>query len=183
MSFATLAAKTTSISAPYQKRIAEDDELWDGSPFDWIRRLPSRTRGSIGQELSRFIFDENGYKPAKRKNSFEVSGTIIISRSSMLWEGDHWAFQQVRNTSFDFLFCLGLYPDSASAWLIPKGELYDPDGNLQDKEGWGRQHGGKSGKEDAWLTVYPNSVPAWLGKFGGEVSFVPAVLKRLLPSS
>jgi hypothetical protein len=99
----------------------------------------------------------------------------------MLWEDDHWKFQQVRNIQFDFLFCLGLYPDSASAWLIPKDDLYLADGSLTDREGWGRQHGGKSGKEDAWLIVYPNNPPQWLTRFGGDISRIPRVFTRLLP--
>jgi hypothetical protein len=97
----------------------------------------------------------------------------------MLWNAEEWKFQQVRDTKFDFLFCLGLYPDSASAWLIPKAELY-LNGELQDREGWGRQHGGKTGKEDSWLIVPTNKVPKWLGEFGGAISNIPKVLNRYL---
>src|SRR5258708_6969704 len=142
MSFDALSQKANSISAPYKVKIVEEEEFWEDSPFDWIRRLPSRTRGKIGQDLARSVFEEYGYAPSKRQNSFEIKGANVISRSSMLWNAEEWKFQQVRDTKFDFLFCLGLYPDSASAWFIPKAELY-LNGELQDREGWGRQHGGK----------------------------------------
>jgi hypothetical protein len=67
----------------------------------------------------------------------------------------------------------------ASAWLIPKNELY-ANKELQEKEGWGRQHGGKSGKEDSWLIVPSNKPPVWLGKFGGNIDNIQKVFKRLL---
>jgi hypothetical protein len=181
MSYNALSQKATSISPPYRQKIAEDDAFWEDSPFDWIRRLPSRTRGTIGQDLARSVFGEYGYAPSKRQNYFEVRDVDIISRSSMLWEGNEWRFQQVRDTPFEFLFCLGLYPNSASAWLIPKDELYLDDGSLTERAGWGRQHGGKSGNEDAWLIVSPNSIPPWLGDFGGDISRIAAVFNRLLP--
>lgn len=183
MSFDALSRKTTSISPPYKRKIANDDAFWEDSPFDWIRRLPSRTRGTIGQTLSRSVFDEYGYTATKRKDSFDAAGKRIISRWSMLWEDDHWKFQQIRNTAFDFLFCMGINPDNASAWLIPKEELYLNDGSLTERDGWDRQHGGKSGKEDAWLIVYPSDVPQWLGKFGGDISKISKVFTRLLSSS
>ena len=53
----------------------------------------------------------------------------------MLWNLEDWKFQQVRNTNFDYLFCLGLYSDNAYAWLIPKEELY-VGGEPREKEGW-----------------------------------------------
>src|SRR5260370_6291632 len=99
----------------------------------------------------------------------------------MLWEEDLWKFKQIRHVAFDLLFCLGIYPDSASAWFIPKDELYLTDGSLTERDGWKRQHGGKSGKEDAWLIVYPSSVPQWLNRFGGDISRVSRVFTRLIP--
>jgi hypothetical protein len=183
MSFNGLERKAASISLPYMQKISEDDAFWRGSPFDYIRRLPSRTRGTIGQDLARSLFEEYGYDPSKRQNYFEVRGLNVISRSSMLWEGGEWRFQQVRDTPFDFLFCLGLYPDSASTWLIPKDELYLEDGTITEREGWSRQHGGRSGEEDAWLIVTPGAIPAWLAEFGGDVSNISAVFNRLLPQN
>lgn len=181
MSFDALSKKAGSVSAPYKLKIAEDDEFWKDSPFYYIRRLPSRTRGTIGQTLARSVFEEYGYSPTKRVNSFEVKHKNVISRSSMLWETGDWRFQQVRKTAFDFLFCLGLYPDNASAWLIPRDELYLKDGSLTERVGWERQHGGKSGKEDAWLVVHPENVPPWLGDFGGDISKIAARFKAYLP--
>src|SRR5260370_38011178 len=103
MSYNGLSQKATSISPPYKRKIAQDDQFWKDSPFDWVRRLTSRTRGTIGQTLARSVFEEYGYTPRKRKDSFDVGGKSIISRSSMLWEDDHWKFQQIRHVAFDFL--------------------------------------------------------------------------------
>jgi|ERR1700733_8915621 len=181
MSFDALSKKANSISGPYRLKITEDDEFWKDSAFDYIRRLPSRTRGTIGQTLARSVFEEYGYNPTKRLNSFDVKHKNVISRYSTVWETGDWKFQQVRNTAFEFLFCLGLYPGSASAWLIPKDELYMSDGSLTERDGWGRQHGGKSGREDAWLIVHPESIPPWLGDFGGDISKIGGKFKTYLP--
>jgi hypothetical protein len=181
MSFAALTKQADAISAPYKTKIADDDAFWKNSPFDYIRRLPSRTKGTVGQTLARSVFYGYGYKPNKGKNSFKIGPSTIISRSSMVWETGEWKFQQVRDTKFDFLFCLGLYPDSASTWLIPKDELFLADGSLTDRDGWGRQHGGQAGTEDAWLIATPDDVPKWLGAFGGDISKISGVFKKYLP--
>lgn len=180
MSFNALSVRAASISQQYLQKIADDDAFWAGSPFDWIRRLPSRTRGAIVRTLAESIFEQNGYAPQHRPNSFEIDGTNIISRSSMIWETGDWKFQQVRDTNFDFLFCLGLLPHSASAWLMPKSELYLADGSLTDRPGWAIQHGGQTGTEDAWLNVDPTNVQPWLNQFGGDVSHMSHILSQSL---
>jgi hypothetical protein len=181
MSFDALSKKADAISTPYKQKIKEDDDFWKDSPFDYIRRLPSRTRGTIGQTLARSVFENYGYKPTKRPDCFEVNHKVVISRFSMLWETGDWKFQQIRDTPFELLFCLGVLPDSVSAWLIPKDELYLPDGSLTEREGWGRQHGGKTGKEDAWLVATPTDIPKWLGDFGGNISKISSQFKKHLP--
>lgn len=181
MSFDALTKKALALSPPYKIKIAEENEFWEGSPFEWIRHLASRTRGKIGQDLARSVFSEYGYSPAKRRNSFEVNGKTIISRYSTPWEFTTWQFQQVRDTDFHYLFCLGITPDSASTWLIPKSELYLPTGELvEGKEGWGRQHGGIAGNEDSWLIVPTDKPPAWLAKFGGSIDGIEKVMKKHL---
>lgn len=179
MSFDALSKKALALSPPNKEKIAEENEFWEGSPFEWIRHLASRTRGKIGQDLARSVFEEYGYQPGKRKNSFEVNHAIVISRYSTPWEFTRWQFQQVRDTKFDFLFCLGVSPESAFAWLIPKAELY-MEGVLTERDGWGRQHGGKVGKEDSWLVVPTDNIPKWLATFGGNINGVQAVLKKSL---
>jgi hypothetical protein len=179
MSFDALSDKATSLSPPYKAQIELENEFWEESPFEWIRHLASRTRGKIGQDLARSVFSQYGYRPSKRKDSFDVEGKTIISRYSTPWLFTTWQFQQVRDSSFDYLFCLGITPDSASAWLIPKEELY-VGGELQERAGWGRQHGGRAGTEDSWLVAPTENVPQWLGEFGGNIDGIERILRKYL---
>ena len=44
-----LASLGTTLQADYVN--VEQDSLWKDSPFDWIRRLPSRRKGKVGEQL------------------------------------------------------------------------------------------------------------------------------------
>lgn len=42
-----LAAISTTLQVEYEA----DDLMWEGSPFGWIKRRPSRQVGAIGEKL------------------------------------------------------------------------------------------------------------------------------------
>jgi hypothetical protein len=52
----------------------------------------------------------------------------------LAWDLASFRFQQVRDEDFDFVFCLGFYPDAAFGWFIPKDEFY-VDGVWQERDG------------------------------------------------
>ena len=40
-----------SFSTTLQRSYKSDDLMWKGSPFEWIKRRPSRQVGAIGEKL------------------------------------------------------------------------------------------------------------------------------------
>jgi len=106
---------------------------------------------------------------------------LIHVRSSFLWNLTHWKFQQIRgDAQFSYLFCLGFDYFLPYVWLIPKEKLYVK-GVLQDRHGLARQHGGREGKEDAWLTIEKcNPFGEWLGNCGRRLDDVAELLRPLL---
>ncbi len=180
MSFKVLAAQSDALKSSYPTGVrTPEDEAWEGSPFDWFRKKASATKGKIGRDLVASVLDSNGFDPARRGMGFEVNKRSIRVRTSLMWGGGDFKFEQFRDTDFDFVFCLGLYPESAYGWLIPKGELIQ-NGNLQDREGLTPQHGGQAGTEDFWLSINTSSTPAWLEPYGGSIDAISKVLRRNL---
>ncbi len=179
MNWDNLAARAASVQSDYESRRLEEDAVWQDSPFDWMRRYAARSKGKIGSDLARGVFEDAGYKPGKRGENLEVENKIVQTRTSLLWSAGVWKFQQIRNTEFDFTFCLGLLPQAAYAWLVPKTEIFV--GNeLQEREGSGWQHGGNSGREDVWVVVNPESCPSWLSPYGGPIESISKAFERYL---
>lgn len=100
-----------------------------------------------------------------------IEGQRIEIKFSTLWENGSYAFQQIRDQEYDYLLCLGISPFDAHAWILKKSQI--PFDRLK------HQHGGSRGRDTWWLTFKPENPPVWLRKFGGRLSDVYAVLRKL----
>jgi hypothetical protein len=180
MSFKVLADQSEALHKLHPADVkTEEDVAWEGSPFDWFRKKASATKGRLGRDLVAALLMSAGFTSFRRGMDVVANEQAIKVRLSLKWGAGHFKFEQLRDSNYDFVFCLGLCPDRAYGWLIPKEELID-DGNMQDRVGLTPQHGGQSGTEDFWLSVNPSDVQDWLIPYGGSIGGITTTLKTAL---
>jgi hypothetical protein len=180
MSHKVLAEQSALLQKQYPADVkSEEDIAWQESPFDWMRKKASATKGKIGRDLFIGLLKKQGFTPSTRGVNVLVNGKVVVVRSSLAWGIGQFKFQQLRDNEYDFVFCLGLFPAQSYGWLIPKEELID-DGNMQDREGLTPQHGGHAGGEDFWLAVDASQVPTWLNAYGGHADALANILRSAL---
>ena len=157
----------------------DDDDRWQGSPFAWIKKRPSRQVGAIGERLVEEFFATQGFDVDRSPDSDAdrvISGIRVEIKFSTLWKNDLYKFQQIRDQNYSALICLGVGPFSAHCWTLRKSEVM---------ENWGvagrlpHQHGGQSGQDTAWLSVDPANVPVWLRPYGDTLADATRILKRM----
>lgn len=171
-----LAAIATTLSSDY----AEEALAWQGSPFAWIKSRPSRQIGAIGEQLVAGWCAAKGLDVTKSPDSDAdriIQGHRVEIKFSTLWRNGGYKFQQLRNQNYDIAICLGISPFDAHCWVLPKRLVIDSWGKAA---GITSQHGGQSGLDTAWLSVYPNHVPEWLQRQGGTLHQGFEVLQSLL---
>ena len=158
------------VAAMIQSEYAEpDDDPWAGSPFAWIRQRPSRQRGAIGERLvagwcaaKNLDVVRTGDSEADRV----IEGRRVEIKFSTLWQSGVYKFQQVRDQDYELLFCLGISPFDAHAWLLPKPVLLD------HVIGHTGQHTGAAGTDTAWINVVVGSPPSWMMGYGDRLADV-----------
>jgi len=178
LSYATLTAYSTALEADYlEPELSPEDAAWEGSPFNWIRDNPSGTKGAIGRDLVASILGEISPPVIREGTALEVGGHRIRVKFSMAWEQSaSFRFQQIRDEDYEYIFCLGLYPNAAFAWFIPKSEFY-VDGVAQERDGVTAQHGGVTGTDTRWFEVNPaSSILPWLEDYGGTLAQAETVV-------
>lgn len=170
-----LAGISSTLEADY----TENDAVWRGSPFAWIRTRPSRQKGAIGEKLVAGWLAARGFNVTRAKNSDAdrvIESKAVEIKFSTLWESGSYTFQQLRDQQYDLAICLGVSPFDAHCWVIEKRDIlryWKETGELTS------QHGGASGSDTAWLTVNPKSVPGWLRAHGGTLREGLAHVSRL----
>jgi hypothetical protein len=174
LSYATLAAYSNQLNIEYSTdELTDEDIAWLGSPFAWIREHASGTKGSIGRGLAAAIFESIAPPVVRTGLALRVNGAQIRVKFSMAWNLQSFRFQQVRDDPFEYIFCLGLRPDVAYGWLIPRPELI-VDGVWQERDNLTGQHGGIVGTDTHWFEVDPANPPEWLVHYGGTLAQVEA---------
>jgi hypothetical protein len=163
-----LAAHSRTLESDY----ASEEDEWDGSPFAWIKKRPSRQVGKIGESLVAGWLATKGLDVARAKGS--EADLIITARKirvevkfSTLWKTGCYKFQQLRDQDYRFAICLGISPFDAHCWAIPKTVILD---RWRKGDGISSQHRGKAGSDTAWLSVSPGEEPTWLREHGGSCS-------------
>lgn len=172
-----LAEVATSLHTNY----AADDLSWEGSPFAWIRKRPSRQRGTIAERLVAEFLSMKGFEVGRSPDSEAdriVDGLRIEIKSSTLWESGIYKFQQFRDQNYEVAICLGISPFAAHCWVIPKAVIMDMWGAAG---GLTSQHGGQGGSDTAWFSVDPQDVQDWLLPYGGTLLEAVEVLSRISP--
>ena len=172
----SLFEQLSSISTSYEKAASTHTSQWKGSPFEWVLLLPSRSKGAYGEKFVQELFRTNGFDVKRPKSGSDhdrvINGHRIEIKMSTLWAtNNQYKFQQIRNQEYDYLICLGLSPNEAHAWLIPKEEVH------VRREGVSHQHGGKAGNDTLWLNFNAGQPPAWLSSYGGSLEEVVGMLK------
>lgn len=170
-----LAACSQTLQADY----TDQDQAWIGSPFAWIKTRPSRQVGVIGEKLVAGYLATKGFDVVRSPDSQAdriINGERAEVKFSTLWKGGYYKFQQLRDQDYRFVVCLGVSPFDAHCWVIPKPTI---------KRKWGAgdglesQHGGRAGRDTAWLTVTPGHEPAWLRECGGRLAEAARLIARI----
>lgn len=151
---------------------------WEHSPFAWIRQQPSRRVGAIGEAFARALLAADGFTMDKAQSSehdMRADGKRLEVKFSTQWETGRYKFQQIRDQAYDGALLLGLSPQTAHAWFVPKLVLMAAwkAGHLVG------QHGGSGAKETAWIEVDPGNVPAWLAPYGPTLDVALQHLRAL----
>lgn len=159
-----------SCAATLRSDYAGEDMEWVDSPFAWIRTRPSRQVGVIGEKLVAGWLATKGFDVERSPDSQAdrlVNGQRAEIKFSTLWHGGFFKFQQMRDQDYRFVICLGLMPFDALCWAIPKPALMKHWGA---GDGLESQHGGRRGKDTAWLSITPGKEPRWLRRYGGRLA-------------
>jgi len=168
-----LAALSASIQQDY---VDPAEDPWAGSPFGWILTRPSRQKGAIGEKLVAGWAASKDLNVTRSRNSEAdriIEGHRVEIKLSTLWKSGVYKFQQIRDQAYDQLFCLGISPFDAHAWVLPKELLY------RQVIGHMGQHTGAAGTDTAWLS-FPATAPyEWMKPFGGSLRDAFTVLKGL----
>lgn len=156
--------------------VRRGEDPWAGSPFAWILTTSSRQRGAIGEQLVAGWCAAKGFDVVRSRNSDAdriIHGHRVEVKFSTLWKSGGYKFQQVRDQDYDYLFCLGVSPFDASAWLIPKPVLFD------HVIGHTGQHTGAGGTDTAWLSFMAAKPLPWLAPYGGSLAGVATALQSM----
>lgn len=157
-----------------RKDLVTKEDTWLGSPFEWVKALPSGTKGKLGKLLVQQWCALQGLAIGPSPDSeadLMINEHRVEIKFSTLWGG--YKFQQIRDQNYEFLICLGVSPFEAHCWVIRKAVL------KQHVIGHMGQHTGSEGTETAWLLVKPENPPEWLSGLGGSLEEAYAVLKSL----
>lgn len=168
-----LATLSATLEADY---VSDPEDPWVGSPFAWILKQPSRTKGAIAEKLVAGWCATKGFDVVRSRHSDAdriVEGHRLEIKFSTMWKNGIYKFQQIREQDYDHCFCLGVSPFDARAWLLPKSVL------REHVIGHMGQHTGASGGDTAWLSFACDKPLPWMEPYGGRLSEVAGLIASL----
>jgi hypothetical protein len=170
------------ISATLKEDYETGEDIWVGSPFEWIKRRPSsRQIGAIGEKLVAGWLAAKDFDVARSPDSEAdrlINGHRVEIKFSSLWNSGHYKFQQLRDQNYEVAICLGISPFVAHCWVLPKPEIMR---RWRNNDGITSQHSGSRGTDTAWLSVVPENPAPWLASFGGSLASTIPLLEAALP--
>lgn len=169
-----LAAIAGALRSDYVREGESDP--WADSPFAWIRTLPSRQRGKIGEQLVSGWCAAKGLDVTASGDSEAdrvIAGWRVEVKFSTVWASGVFKFQQIRDQNYDYAICLGLSPFDAQSWLISKEAL------RCYVIGHTPQHAGARGTDTFWLSFPASAPPAWLADCGGTLAKTYELLRAI----
>jgi hypothetical protein len=159
-----LAAIAATLKGDYVREGEADP--WAGSPFAWIRALPSRQKGKIGEQLVSGWCAAKGLDVTAAGDSEAdriIGGSRVEVKFSTLWRTGIYKFQQIREQNYEYLVCLGVSPFDAHSWVLSKNLV------MAYVIGHTPQHRGRAGTDTFWLSLDPAHPPDWLAGAGGKL--------------
>lgn len=148
------------ISQMMQSEYSEENKQWKGSPFEWIKHRPSRSIGAIGEKIVSAWLAMHDFAVARSPDAEAdrlVEGKRVEIKFSTLWKTGTYLFEQIRDQNYDLAVFLGVSPQDAHCWVVPKLDLI----RLWKKEHRiSSQHGGTSGTDTAWVRLSPSLTDA-----------------------
>lgn len=169
-----LAAIAATLKGDYIREGAVDP--WAASPFVWIKTLPSRRIGKVGEQLVSGWCAAKGFDVTASGDSQAdrvIGGRRVEIKFSTIWQNGNYTFQQFRDQNYEYAICLGLSPFSAHCWVISKDQL------RMHVIGHTPQHTGRGGTETYWLPFPASNPPEWLSVCGGTLASAFQVLKQI----
>jgi hypothetical protein len=158
-----LSAISMGLQSEY---VRPDVDPWLGSPFEWIMKTPSRTRGAVGEKLVAGWCAAKGATVTRSPDSEAdrlINGHRVEIKFSTLWQSGGYKFQQIRDQNYAHLICLGISPFDAHCWVIPKPVL------VEHVIGHMGQHTGATGQDTAWLGFFVDRPFPWMTAYGGTL--------------
>jgi hypothetical protein len=150
------------------------DDPWETSPFRWIRDLQSRRRGKAGELIiSNWLRELNvTVGRSSSSGSDRTAGLQQVEiKLSTQWDTGQFAFQQLRDQDYHYVILLGITPDEARIWVLPKAVAMRHSTP---------QHTGSQGAETRWLCFDAANPPVWLDRYGGTPQRSMAAVARYL---
>ena len=150
---------------------------WTESPFSWIKSLPSRTVGKVGEQIVERWCRAHNFNVESSPDSEAdriVNGLRVEIKLSTLWNSGIYKFQQLRNQAYDVVICIGFSPFNVHCWVLSKKLVLEKwtSGEIRS------QHGGSKGQDTAWIEVNPNNLQAWLTPPLGRPAEAIQILRR-----
>jgi site-specific DNA-methyltransferase (adenine-specific) len=158
-------------SSYLREDLEDENNLWENSPFEWVLKLAPRKKGKLGGKLVASWLAGKGFPIDTAKDSSEtilVNGYKIAIKFSTLWEKGFYKFQQIRNTGYDIVLCVGLSPFDVHCWVFDKKYAL---------ENATKQHKGGS-KSEYWMTIDPKKTPTWAKEHGGTLEQAYKLLRK-----
>ena len=165
-----------SVATYLKDDLIVQNKEWIGSPFAWIRELPSGAKGKLGKQLISSWCAAKGLATASPKDSdadLLINNHRIEIKFSTLWKTGIYRFQQIRDQNYEHLVALGISPFEVHCWVISKSVL------KKNVIGHSPQHTGASGSDTFWIGFKPHNPPEWLSGCGGDLDGAHKILKSL----
>ena len=159
---------------------------WIDSDFALVKEiLNPKIRGEAMVALALKLIGKSGYSmdsdsKHKKTQTAKINNKLIQIKTSSLWQGGFYKFQQIRPTdNFDLLFCFGVSPRDAHCWIIERSLIItDCSLLMEDLEGLKYQHANE--KVTGWLQIAHLKNIGWLNPSDGKLDKALEVLNSVL---
>ena len=149
-----------AISQSLQEAYQDENRMWQGSPFEWIKYRPSRSIGAIGEKIVASWLAMHDFNVSRSPDSEAdriIEKARVEIKFSTLWKNGTYLFEQIRDQHYDFAIFLGVSPCDAHCWVVPKRDIVRM---WKIEHVLTPQHGGRSGTDTTWARLSPANAGA-----------------------